>query len=74
MSLSVEALELEFLRLPTAERTRLLDRVIASLDADKVRDQAWDQLAASRDAQIESGESTPISGRDVVARLRAELI
>jgi Putative addiction module component len=73
MSLPVEALELEVLRLPAAERERLLDRVIASLDADKDRDKAWDNLAAKRDTEIERGESTPVSGPEVVARLRAEL-
>ena len=50
MSLPVEALELEVLRLPVADRERLLDRVIASLDADKARDKAWDPLAAKRDS------------------------
>ena len=73
MSLPVEALELEVLRLPAAERERLLDRVIASLDADKDRDKAWDNLAAKRDTEIERGESTPVSGPEVIARLRAEL-
>ena len=73
MSLPVEALELEVLRLPAAERERLLDRVIASLDADKARDKAWDNLAAKRDSEIERGESTPVSGPEVVARLRVEL-
>ena len=58
MSLPVEALELEVLRLPAAERERLLDRVIASLDAGKARDKAWDNLAAKRDSEIELGEST----------------
>ena len=47
MTLLVEALELEVLRLPTLERARLLDRVIASLDADKARDKAWDNLPPS---------------------------
>jgi len=73
MSLPVEALELEVLRLPTADRVRLLDRVIASLDADKARDKAWDDLAAARDVEIERGESVPVSGGDAIARLRAEL-
>ncbi len=73
MTLPVEALELELLRLPTSERARLLDRVIASLDADKARDKAWDELAAKRDAEIERGESSPVSGPEVLARLRAEL-
>ena len=73
MTLPVESLELELLRLPTSERARLLDRVIASLDADKARDKAWDELAAQRDAEIERGESSPVSGPEVLARLRAEL-
>jgi Putative addiction module component len=73
MTLPVEALALELLRLPTSERARLLDRVIASLDSDKARDKAWDELAAQRDAEIERGESSPVSGPEVLARLRAEL-
>jgi len=51
----------------------LLDRVIASPDADKSRDKAWDNLAARRDAEIERGETTPVSGQEVLARLRTEL-
>lgn len=74
MSLPIEALEAELLRLPTVERARLLDRVVASLDADKARDEAWDRLAARRDAEIESGASAPVSGAEAVARLRAELL
>jgi len=74
ISLPIEALEAEVLRLPTVERARLLDRIVASLDADKVRDEAWDQLAASRDAEIESGAAKPVSGPEVIAKLRAELL
>jgi hypothetical protein len=73
MPLPAEALELELLRLPTAERMRLLDRVVASLDADKARDKAWDDLAARRDTEIERGESSAVSGPEVLARLRTEL-
>ena len=74
MSLPIEAFEAEILRLSTVERARLLDRIVASLGTDKARDEAWDQLAASRDAEIESGAATPASGPDVIARLRAELL
>ena len=73
MTLPVESLELEILRLSTSERARLLDRLVASLDADKARDKAWDELAARRDAEIERGGSSPVSGPEVLARLRAEL-
>lgn len=74
MSLPIEALEAELLRLPSVERARLLDRVVASLDADRARDEAWDQLAAARDAEIESGASAPESGPDAVDRIRSELL
>ena len=69
----IEALAEEVLQLPTEARSKLLDRVVASLDADRKRDEAWDALAARRDAQIESGESAMASGLEVVARLHAEL-
>jgi hypothetical protein len=74
MSLPIEALEAQLLSLPSVERARLLDRVVASLDADIARDAAWDRLAAERDAQIESGASTPVNGKEAIARLRDELL
>lgn len=73
MSIPLEALETELLRLPTAERARLLDRVVASLDADAERDRAWDALAARRDAELAEGTATEVSGPEFTARLRDEL-
>jgi Putative addiction module component len=73
MSLSVEILEREVLRLATPDRVRLLDRVVASLDADTARDAAWDAVAARRDAEIESGAVPEISVAEALARLEAEL-
>ena len=73
MSTNLEALESEVLRLPVADRVRLLDRVVASLDVDATRDAAWDALAAQRDAEIDAGSATESSVDDVVARLEAEL-
>ena len=69
----LEALAEEVLLLPTEARSKLLDRVVASLDADRKRDEAWDALAARRDAEIESGQDTVVSGPEVLVRLRAEL-
>ena len=74
MSLPIEALEAELLRLPSVERARLLDRVVASLDVDTARDEAWDKLAALRDAEIESCASVPVPGPEAVERIRSELL
>lgn len=73
MSTPLEALESEILRLPTADRARLLDRVVASLDADSARDAAWDAVAAQRDAEIESGAVQAVPLDQALARLRSEL-
>lgn len=73
MSMPVEALEAALLQLSPAERARLLDRVVASLDADAARDRAWDQLAAQRDAEIEGGATAEVPGPEALARVRAAL-
>jgi hypothetical protein len=73
MSRPIEALADEVLNLPIDARARLLDRVVASLDVDRKRDEAWDALAASRDAEIESGAVTVTSSRDVLTRPWSEL-
>ena len=73
MTKTIDALAAEVLQLPTADRTRLLDRVVASLDADAERDAAWDTVAAQRDAEIEDGTEQAVPLDDVLKRLRAEL-
>lgn len=73
MSRPLEALAEEVMQLPAEDRSKLLDRIVASLDADRKRDEAWDALAARRDAEIESGQDTVVPGAEVLARLRSEL-
>ena len=73
MSIPLEALESEVLRLPTAERRRLLDRVVASLDVDAKRDAAWDALARSREDVARQDPSLFLPLDDVLEELRAEL-
>ena len=68
MDTTFEALEAEVLKLPSAQRAKLLDRVVASLDADAARDAAWDAVAAQREA--EHSQFEPLA--DVIARLRDE--
>jgi hypothetical protein len=74
MSLPLEALESEVLRLPTAEREKLPDRVVvASLDSDWARDAAWDQVAATREATLDTGSAQEVAGHETIARRRAKL-
>jgi hypothetical protein len=73
MSRPLEALAQEVLSLPPALRASLLDRVVASLDADLERDAAWDAVAAARDAELDSGLVEPVPLDNVIERLRAEL-
>lgn len=67
MDTTFETREAEVLKLPTAQRAKLLDRVVASLDADAARDIAWDAVAAERQ---KDGAFEPLD--DVLARLRDE--
>ena len=73
MTIPVEVLEAEVLSLPQAERSRLLDMLLASLAADPEWEQAWADEADRREAEIEAGRSTWLPGEEVVARMRAQL-
>ena len=69
MNTTFEILEAEVLKLPPAQRAKLLDRVVASLDADADRDAAWDAVAAQREADPETEFE---SLDDALAQLRNE--
>lgn len=73
MTVPLEALASEVLRLPTAERRRLLDRVVASLDADAERDAAWDAVARAREDAARQDPSLLLPLDDVLSALREEL-
>ncbi len=71
MSRPIEALAEEVLQLLPEARTKLLDRVVASLDTDRARDAAWDKLASDREAGAADDEYVPVT--ETLARLRAVL-
>ena len=73
MTIPLELLEAEALSLPKAERSRLLDRLLASLAHDAEWEEAWAEEADRREALVESGQATWINGPEAVARLRATL-
>ena len=72
MQVELEVIAQQVLKLSSQDRAHLLDRLILSLDGDMVRDAAWNDVAAKRDAEIESGVVAEIDGREALARLRAK--
>ena len=72
MSSTVEALEAEALQLPAAERARLVERLITSLDADPNVEEAWGADVERRQAQIESGTVSLLAGPETLASLKTE--
>jgi putative addiction module component (TIGR02574 family) len=73
MPTPLHVLEAEVLSLPPQDREHLLERLIASLDADPAVHAAWVEEALRRDAEIEGGKSAAVDGRQLVADLRAGL-
>jgi putative addiction module component (TIGR02574 family) len=72
MSSTVEALEAEALQLSAAERARLVERLIASLDIDPEVEEAWAAEVERRNTEIESGAVALLSGPEALAKLKAE--
>lgn len=72
MSSTVEVVEAEALRLSAAERARLIERLIASLDADPDVEDAWAAEVERRHAEIESGAVSLLPGAETLAKLRDE--
>ena len=71
MSRTLESLKAEVMSLAPADRARLLDQLIVSLDRDADTEEAWDELALKRENEIESGSIQGVPLEDVVARLEA---
>ena len=74
MSTSLEALESEVLKLGPADRSHLLERLIASLDADPAVEEAWELEADRREASLASGSVVEVSAQKAMNRLRQRLV
>lgn len=72
MPLTVEAIEAEALTLPAADRARLVERLLSSLEVDPAVEDVWAAEVERRNAEIESGSVTPVPGPETLARLKAE--
>lgn len=73
MNTNLEVLEAEVLQLAPVERSHRLERLIASLDSNPEVEQAWEREADRREAELESGSISAVSGPEAIARLRAKL-
>lgn len=73
MTTSLEVLEAEALKLAPADRSHLLERLIASLDVDPQVEEAWELEADRREASLESGSAVEVSGQEAISRLRSRL-
>jgi putative addiction module component (TIGR02574 family) len=72
MSASLEAVEAEALRLSPNERAKLVERLIASLDADPAVEEAWATEVERRLAEIDAGTASILPGPETIAKLKAE--
>ena len=72
MPSTAEALEAEALQLPEAERARLVERLIATLDADPEVEEAWAAEVERRLAAIESGTVSWLPGPETLEKLKTE--
>ncbi|MDD5297323.1 MAG: addiction module protein [Rhodocyclaceae bacterium] len=64
---------LEALKLGSAEKAHLPERLLASLDVDADVEEAWEKEADRREAELESGAAVAVPGHEAMARLRARL-
>ena len=73
MSMQIEVLEAEALKLAPEERVRLADRLIASLSEDAGIEEAWAAEVQRRIAEIEAGRAPVVPAADAIARARDAL-
>ena len=71
MQSTLETLQAEVMRLSPADRAKLLDSLITSLDIDADVEAEWDELADRREYDLESGAAEGIPLEVAVARLEA---
>jgi hypothetical protein len=71
MSATLEVLQAQVMSLSKENFSRLLERLVASLDVDAEAEQEWEQLAAQREAELESGSVAGIPLEEAMTQLRA---
>ena len=69
---TVETLDAAALQLTPVDRARLVDRLIAALDADPEIEEAWAAEVERRQTEIENGAVSLLPGPETLAKLKAE--
>ena len=69
---TVEKLEAAALQLTPADRARLIDKLIATLEPDPEVEEAWAAEVERRQAEIENGTVSLLPGRETLTKLKAE--
>ena len=67
-----ETLEAAALQLTSADRARLVHRLIATLDNDPEVEEAWAAEVERRQSEIENGTVSLLPGPETLAKLGAE--
>ena len=73
MRMTLDAIETEVMNLNTEDRSRLLDRLISSLDSDAAILAEWEAEAGRRDAEVDAGQVQLVPLDDALAALYAKL-
>ena len=68
--MTTEQIEQELMKLPVADRARLAERLIASLDADAEIEAAWAGEVRRRDEEMQSGAVEAIPLEDALTTVR----
>lgn len=71
--MSLQELESEALKLPSHERARLAEALIASLDEEDEISAAWADEAERRDEDLRSGAVKGVPAEEVFERIRTRL-
>jgi putative addiction module component (TIGR02574 family) len=69
---TVETLEAAALELTPADRARLVDRLIATLDVDPEVEAAWAAEVERRQTEIDNGTVSLLPGTETLTKLKAE--
>ncbi len=71
MTTTLEMLEAQALKLSRADRSLLLERLMASLDADDDLEAAWDAVAETRESELDAGRVQGVPFEEALARLES---